>query len=92
MLKNKPHLVKVDKSACMNVQPTLVNKSNVSGADPGFHLGGGGWGRKRVCARMLITSAEPNSLSAGVQGPLKGPGSSIVFFFNTLSCYLSLIF
>ena len=39
-----------------------------------FHLGGGG--RKRVCARSNITSAEPNSLSAGVQGSLKGPGSS----------------
>ena len=36
-------------------------------------------------------SAEPNSLSAGVQGPLKGPGSSRVVF-NALSCYLSLIF
>ena len=39
-----------------------------------FHLGG----RKRSCARTHITSAEPNSLSAGVQGPLKGPGSSRV--------------
>ena len=39
-----------------------------------FHLGGGGC--KRLCARMDITSAEPNSLSAGVQGLLKGPGSS----------------
>ena len=36
----------------MNVQPTLVNKSNVSGADPGFHLGGGGGGggaQKSMC-------------------------------------------
>ena len=38
-----------------------------------FHLGGGGGGGeggKRLCARTHITSAEPNSLSAGVQGPL----------------------
>ena len=32
-----------------------------------FHLGGGG--RKRLWASTHITSAEPNSLSAGVQGP-----------------------
>ena len=30
-----------------------------------FFLGGG---RKRLCASTHITSAEPNSLSAGVQG------------------------
>ena len=29
-----------------------------------FHLGG----RKRLCASMHITSAEANSLSAGIQG------------------------
>ena len=40
-----------------------------------FYLGGG---RKRLCASTHITSAEPNSLSAGVQGPLKAPGSSRV--------------
>ena len=46
-----------------------------------FHLGGGGG--KRLCARMHITSAEPNSLSAGVQGPLKDPGSSrVVLMFS----------
>ena len=38
----------------------------------------GGGGGKRLCARTHITSAELNSLSAGVQGPLKGPGSSRV--------------
>ena len=38
-----------------------------------FHLGGGG-GCKILCARTHITSAELNSLSAGVQGPLKAPG------------------
>ena len=35
-------------------------------------------GRKRLCDHTHITSAEPKSLSAGVQGPLKGPGSSRV--------------
>ena len=50
-----------------------------AGADPGFSFGGGGGGRnKRLCARTHITSAGPNSLSAGVQGLLKGPGSSRV--------------
>ena len=39
-----------------------------------FHWGGGGGG-KRWCACMHITSVEPNSLSARVQGPQKGPGS-----------------
>ena len=43
-----------------------------------FFFFGGGGGRKRLCARTHITSAEPNSLSEGVQGPLKGPGSSRV--------------
>ena len=43
-----------------------------------FH-GGGGGAKDYVPARTLhITSEEPNSLSAGVQGPLKGPGSSRV--------------
>ena len=56
-----------------------ARRNNVQGADPGFSLGGGGGGgRKRLCARTNIMSAEPNSLSAGVQGPLKGPGSSRV--------------
>ena len=35
------------------------------GADPGFSF-----------QHAHTTSVEPNSLSAGVQGPLKGPGSS----------------
>ena len=39
-----------------------------------FHLGA----RKRLYGCTHITSAEPNSLSTGVQGPLKGPGSSRV--------------
>ena len=43
-----------------------------SGANPGFSFRG----RKRLCALTQIASAKPNSLSAGVQGPLKGPGSS----------------
>ena len=35
-----------------------------------FIYGGGGGCAKKLCARTHITSAEPNSLSAGVQGPL----------------------
>ena len=41
-----------------------------------FHLGGGG---KRLCKRRHITSAKIKSLSEGVQGPLKVPGSSRVY-------------
>ena len=50
-----------------------------TGADPGFPFrGGGGGGRaQRLCA-STHKHAEPNSLSAGEQGPLKGPGSSRV--------------
>ena len=55
---------------CTTVQLCLT------GADPGFPWGGGG--RKRLCTRTHITSAEPNLLWAGVQGPLKGPESSRV--------------
>ena len=47
----------------------------LGGGDPGFSFSGWGGGRKRLCARTHITSADPNSLSAGVQGALKGPGS-----------------
>ena len=53
-------------------------------------IGGGGGGRKRLCARTHITSAEPNSLSAGVHGPLKGAGSSRVVLM--LSCAIWALF
>ena len=60
------------------VDGDLIHPGNTySGADPGFSYGGGG-GRKRLCARTHITSAAPNSLSAVVQGLLKGRGSSRV--------------
>ena len=39
-----------------------------------FHLGG----VKGYVPARTLQSAESNSLSAGVQGPLKGPGSSMV--------------
>ena len=51
-----------------------MNCDKLQGRIQDFHLGGS----KRLCARTHITSAEPNSLSAGVQGPLKSPGSSRV--------------
>ena len=62
-------------------------------ADPGFSFRG----RKRLCARTHITSAKPNSLSAGVQGsllrqPLKGPESSRVVLMLSRACYLNLNF
>ena len=55
------------------------SECQILGADRRFSFSGeGGGGRKRLCARTHITSEEPNSLSAGVQGPLKGPGSSVL--------------
>ena len=58
-------------------------------ADPGFSFRGGGH-KRLICARTHITSAEPNSLLAGVQGPLKGPGSSRVVLM--LSCAIWALF
>ena len=57
---------------------TLNSAISMQGRIQDFHLGGGGGGggRKRLCASTHIRSEEPNSLSAGVQGPLKGAGSS----------------
>ena len=52
------------------------------GVDPGFSWGGGG--RKRCYARTHITRNQ-KSLSAGVLGPLKGPGS-----FRGFVCSLAL--
>ena len=46
---------------------------HLAGADPGFSWGRGD-AKDYLAARSL--RAEPNSLSAGVQGPLKGPESS----------------
>ena len=40
-----------------------------------FHLGG----RKRLCGECTLRVRNPKSLSAGVQGPLKGPSSSVGF-------------
>ena len=47
-----------------------------AGADPGLSFeGGGGQNIMYPHGRKHITSAEPNSLSAGVQGPRKVHGS-----------------
>ena len=56
------------------------------GADPGFSFRGA---QKSTCVRTHITSAEPNSLSAGVCGPTfkQGPGSSRVgYMYNVHVC------
>ena len=45
------------------------NYKSQAGADPGSSLGR----RERLCSLSHITSAETNSLSVGVQGPLTGP-------------------
>ena len=43
-----------------------------------------------MCAKRTSRARSAKSLAAGVQGPLKGPGSSRVI--DALWCYLSLIF
>ena len=49
----------------------------VQGRIQDFHLGGGG--AKDYMRKRILWAQTPKSLSAGVQGPLKGPGSSRVF-------------
>ena len=46
-----------------------------TGADPGFSWGGGGGAKDCVCAHTP-RARSTKSLTAGVQGTLKGPGSS----------------
>ena len=53
----------------------LIFNGNLAGADPGFSWGGGGGSKDYVRARTSQTQS-PKSFSAGVKGPLKGPGSS----------------
>ena len=51
-----------------------------SGADPGFGQGGGPASEAESCRRSEAESCERSEHSAaGVQGPLKGPGSFWVF-------------
>ena len=53
------------------------NYYTISGADPGFSFRGGGGGGAKDCIReRTLRARNPKSLSAGIQGPLKGPGSS----------------
>ena len=61
----------------------------ITRADAGFSNRGGA--KDMYAQRMHITSARgrsAKSLTAGVQGPLKGPGSTGAL--DALSCYLSL--
>ena len=46
---------------------------HVPGADPGFSCGGGGGGRKRLCAPTHITSANPKVPYGQGPGPAEGP-------------------
>ena len=48
-------------------------------ADPGFSWGGGG-GAKDDTRSRTSRARSPKSFTAGVQGPLKGPGSSSLGF------------
>ena len=50
-----------------------------SGADTGFSFRGGG-GAKDYMRERTLRTRNPKSLSAGIQGPLKGPGSALGVF------------
>ena len=64
-----------------------VSSMDISGADPGFGQGGSPASEAKSCR---CSKAEPHEQSeqslAGVQGPLKGPGSFWVF--NASICIL----
>ena len=64
----------LEKLSSLTMHALRTRRVLMQGRIQDFHLGG----RKRLCARTHIASAEPNSLLAGDQGPLKGPGSSRV--------------
>ena len=58
--------------------PTLLDTT--AGADPGFYRGGRPASEADSCRRSGVELHEQSKLSmAGVQGPLKGPRSSLVF-------------
>ena len=52
------------------------------GADPGFSFRGGGGAKDYIRERTLL-ARNPKSLSAGIQGPLKSPGSSRFFLMRS---------
>ena len=56
----------------------LKEKLAKHGGGSRIFIWGGGGRRRSLCASMHITSTKPHSLSAWVQGPLKGHGSSRV--------------
>ena len=59
----------------------------IAGADPGFGQGGAPGSEAKSCRRSEAESHERSELiAAGVQGPLKGPGSFWVF--NAQICIL----
>ena len=82
------------KNSCIGPNVCTYTKimSSLQGRVQDFYGGGGGV-RKRLCARIYthITSAKPNSLSAGVQGPLKGPGSSRVVLMVSRAFWASFL-
>ena len=79
---------------CFIIQP-LSTSRYTKRADSGFSLGGGGGTTDYARARTFMTlrARNPKSLTARVQDPLEGPGSSRRGGgVDALSCYLSLIF
>ena len=54
-----------------------------AGADPGFSWGGGGGrGAKDYVPARTLRAQNRSHFRQGVQGPLKGPGSSIVLMLS----------
>ena len=59
-----------------------------TGADPGFGQGGAPASEAKSCRHSEVELHEQSGQSAaGVQGPLKGPGS--VWVFNAQICILT---
>ena len=76
------HYIYTQNQSC---QPVTFKKSIIELEKPYFEV------KKSIFARgACITSAKCEVLSAGVQGPLKGPGSTQVL--GALWCNISLIF
>ena len=65
-----------------------LHAHKIAGADPGFGQGGAPASEAENCRRSEAESCEQSEQSvAGVQGPLKGPGSFWVF--NAQICILT---
>ena len=82
-----PNITKFNKKK-KYIYLTLTRVLHWSESCPGA-LVFAGLRRQAMCAKRTSRARSAKSLAAGVQGPLKGPGSSRVL--DALWCYISLI-